>query len=280
MQSIPIRNAHKLMKTFATTRIGDIDVHYTIEGEGPWITLAHSLACDSSMWDEQADLLSKNYRVLRYDTRGHGQTSAPPGPYTLTQLADDVHGLFQHLGITRTHWMGISMGGMIGQTYALEHPGTIASLVLADTTSRRASNADVMWGERIAMAQAQGMSALVDDTLARWFTASFIVRQPEVVARTASGILATSVNGFCGCCAAISKIDTLDRLHEITCPVLVMVGEEDHGTPPAMARQIHDHLPNSQFVLIKDAAHIANIEQPGVFNHALMAFMAQQKLIV
>ena len=264
------------MKTSATTRIRDIDVHYTIEGEGPWITLAHSLACDTAMWDGQADLLSKKYRVLRYDARGHGQTTATSGPYTLAQLADDAHGLFLHLGITRTHWMGISMGGMIGQTYALEHPDIITSMVLADTTSRRAPNADVMWGERIAMAQNQGMDALLEGTLARWFTAGFIARQPKVVARIASGILATPVNGFCGCCAAISKIDTLDRLHEITCPVLVMVGEEDHGTPPAMARQMHDNLPNSQLVLIKDAAHIANIEQPEVFNRTLMAFMAEQ----
>jgi 3-oxoadipate enol-lactonase len=264
------------MKTSATTRIGDIDVHYTIEGEGPWITLAHSLACDVSMWDEQAALLSKNYRVLRYDARGHGKTTAPAGPYTLAQLADDVHGLFQHLGITRTHWVGISMGGMIGQTYALEHPGVFASMVLADTTSRRPPNADAVWGERIVLAQTQGMGALVESTLARWFTAGFRASHPDVVAPIAAGILATPVNGFCGCCAAIATIDTLDRLHEITCPVLVMVGEHDHGTPPEMARQIHANLPNSQFVLIKDAAHIANIEQPAVFNRSLMDFLAQQ----
>lgn len=266
------------MKTSATTRIGDIDVHYTIEGggEGPWITLAHSLACDLSMWDEQAALLSQNYRVLRYDTRGHGKTSAPTGPYTLAQLADDVHGLFQHLGITRTHWVGISMGGMIGQTYALKHPGVFASMVLQGTTSRRPPNADAMWGERIVMAQTQGMGALVESTLARWFTAPFRANHPEVVASIAAGILATPVAGFCGCCAAIAKIDTLDRLDEITCPVLVMVGEHDHGTPPEMARQIHSHLLNSQFVLIKDAAHIANIEQPAFFNGALMEFLAQQ----
>jgi 3-oxoadipate enol-lactonase len=264
------------MKTSATSRIGDIDVHYTIEGEGPWITLAHSLACNVSMWDEQAALLSKNYRVLRYDARGHGKTTAPAGPYTLAQLADDVYGLFQHLGITRSHWVGISMGGMIGQTYALEHPGVFASMVLADTTSRRPPNADAMWGERIVLAQTQGMGALVEGTLARWFTAGFRASHPDVVAPIAAGILATPVNGFCGCCAAIAKIDTLDRLHEISCPVLVLVGEHDHGTPPEMARQIHANLPNSQFVLINDAAHIANIEQPAFFNRALMDFLAQQ----
>ncbi len=264
------------MKTSASTRIGDIDVYYTIEGEGPWITLAHSLACDVSMWDKQAALLSQNYRVLRYDARGHGKTTAPAGPYTLAQLANDVHGLFQHLGITRSHWVGISMGGMIGQTYALEHPGVFASMVLADTTSRRPPNADAMWGERIVLAQTQGMGALVESTLTRWFTPGFLASHPDVVAPVAAGILATPVNGFCGCCAAIAKIDTLDRLHEITCPVLVMVGEHDHGTPPEMARQIHANLPNSHFVLIKDAAHIANIEQSAFFNRTLVDFLVLQ----
>lgn len=259
-----------------TTHIGDIDVHYTIEGEGPWITLAHSLACNLSMWDAQAALLSQNFRVLRYDARGHGETSAPAGAYTLAQLADDVHGLFKHLGITRTHWLGISMGGMIGQTYALKHPGVLASMVLAGTTSRRPPNAEAMWGERIVLAQTQGMGALLESTLARWFTAGFRARQPEVVARIAASILTTPVNGFCGCCAAISKIDTLERLHEITCPVQVMVGEHDHGTPPEMARQIHANLPNSELVLIKDAAHIASIEQAEFFNARLLEFLAVQ----
>lgn len=264
------------MKTSATTRIRDIDVHYTIEGEGPWITLAHSLACNVSMWDEQVALLAKSYRVLCYDARGHGATSAPAGPYTLAQLADDTHGLFQHLGIARTHWLGISMGGMIGQTYALKYPGVFASMVLLDTTSRRLPNAASMWGERIAMAQNHGMDALLESTLSRWFTPGFRDRQPKVVAQVAAGILATQVEGFCGCCAAIATIDTLDSLHQITCPVLVMVGEHDHGTPPEMARQMHARLPNSQFILIKDAAHIANIEQPEFFNRTLMEFMALQ----
>ena len=142
-----------------------IELHYTVEGEGPWMTLSHSLACDSSMWDPQMALLTKRFKVLRFDTRGHGQSDAPDADYTLDQMADDVHGLLTGLGITKTHWMGLSMGGMIGQAYALKHPGMFASMVLADTTSRRPPNAAAMWGERMQIARTKGMEGLVEPTL-------------------------------------------------------------------------------------------------------------------
>jgi 3-oxoadipate enol-lactonase len=253
--------------------IGDIEVFYTIEGEGPWLTMSHSLACNTTAWDDQAALLSKNFTVLRYDTRGHGQTSATPGPYTLEQLADDAYGLLSALGITQTHWMGISMGGMIGQTMALKHPTLFTSLMLIDTASRRPDNAQAMWGARITLAKEQGMSGLLESTLERWFTEPFRLSNPGAIKPIADGILSTSVDGFCGCCAAIAQINTLDRLKEIQCPAIVMVGEHDHGTPPAMAKQIHDNLPKSEFVLIESAAHIANIEQPEVFNQAIQKFL-------
>jgi 3-oxoadipate enol-lactonase len=253
--------------------IGDIEVFYTIEGEGPWLTMSHSLACNTTAWDDQAALLSKNFKVLRYDTRGHGQTSATPGPYTLEQLADDAYGLLSALGITQTHWMGISMGGMIGQTMALKHPTLFTSLMLIDTTSRRPDNAQAMWGARITLAKEQGMGGLLESTLERWFTKPFRQSNPGAIKPIADGILSTSVDGFCGCCAAIAQINTLDRLKEIQCPAIVIVGEHDHGTPPAMAKQIHDNLPKSEFVLIESAAHIANIEQPEVFNQAIQKFL-------
>ena len=164
-------------------RIGDIDIHYTIEGQGPWVTMSHSLACDISMWDAQAVLLAPHYTVLRFDTRGHGQSSAPAGPYTMNMLAGDVHGLLQHLKIEHTHWVGLSMGGMIGQAYALAQPGVFSSLVLADTTSRRPPNAAQMWGDRIKLAHDKGMTALVEGTLSRWFTEPYRQREPAMMAR-------------------------------------------------------------------------------------------------
>jgi 3-oxoadipate enol-lactonase len=252
-----------------------ITINYEIAGDGPWVTMSHSLACNLHMWDEQADLLAKDYKVLRFDTRGHGQSSAPAGAYTLEQLADDVKGLLDALGIRKTHWVGLSMGGMIGETFALKYPGVFESLVLADTTSRRPPDADKMWGDRIRAAQEGGMEALVESTLGRWFTDRYRNKRTDVMERIGNDIRATPVAGFAGCCHAISKIDLLDRLKEITCPVLIMVGEHDHGTPPEMARAIHENLPGSELRIIPDAAHLSNIEQAGIFNNALTDFLTR-----
>jgi 3-oxoadipate enol-lactonase len=255
------------------TRTNGIDINYIIEGAGPWLTMSHSLACNLHMWDDQMPVLTDKFKVLRFDTRGHGQSSAPPGAYTLEQLADDVKGLFDGLGITKTHWVGLSMGGMIGQAFALKYPAVFESIVLADTTSRRPPNAAEMWGERIRIAQEQGMDALVASTLERWFTAPYRDSRKDVMARIGRDIRATPVAGFAGCCHAISKVDFLDRLKEIRIPALVMVGEHDHGTSPEMAQQIHANLPGSELKFIASAAHLSNIEQAQIFNDALGGFL-------
>jgi len=169
--------------------------------------------------------------------------------------------------------MGISMGGMIGQTYALAHPAVFQTLILADSTSRRPPQAASIWGERIRIAQTEGMQGLLESTLTRWFTPEYRAKNPEVMARIEKGILETPVNGFCGCCDAISKIDLLDRLHEIKSPSLIMVGEHDHGTPPEMSRQMHENISGSEYVIIPDAAHIASIEQEVFFNEKILKFL-------
>ena len=184
-----------------------IELNCVIEGEGPWVTMSHSLACNLSMWDEQAKLLvSKGYKVLRFDTRGHGASDAPDVTYTLEQMADDLHGLYAALGIKHSHWIGLSMGGMIGETYALKYPGVFTSMILADTTSRRPPNAEQMWGDRVKIARAQGMDALVEGTLSRWFTEPFLKAQPAVKARIGNDIRTTPVAGYAGSCEAIAKI--------------------------------------------------------------------------
>jgi 3-oxoadipate enol-lactonase len=250
-----------------------IDIHYSIEGNGPWITLSHSLACNLGMWAPQVAALSRRYKILRYDTRGHGRSSAPSGEYTLDQLADDAKALLDALEIRRTHWVGLSMGGMIGQTFALKYPGIFQSMVLADTTSRRAPDAAKLWGERIRIARERGMEPLVETTLARWFTEPYRNTHQEVVGRIADDIRATPVAGYIGCCQAIAKIDVTDRLKEIECPTLVIVGEQDQGTPPAMAREIHENLPGSELQIIPSAAHLSSIEQAEVFNDAVLEFL-------
>jgi 3-oxoadipate enol-lactonase len=252
-----------------------IDIHYEIEGEGPWLTLSHSLACNLHMWDPQMPALKRRFKVLRFDTRGHGQSGAPEGDYTLEQLADDVKGMLDALEIRHTHWIGLSMGGMIGQAFALKYPGVFQSMVLADTTSRRPPEAAKMWGDRIQIARTKGMDALVESTLARWFTEPYRNARKDVMKRIGDDIRNTPVAGFAGCCHAISKVDYLDRLKEIRIPALVMVGEHDHGTPPEAARVIHQNLAGSEFKIIPSAAHISNVEQAEIFNEAMLAFLGR-----
>lgn len=252
-----------------------MEINYTIEGEGPWLTLSHSLACNLHMWDEEAKRLSKRYKVLRYDTRGHGKSGAPAAAYTLELLADDLHGLLQALGVRSTHFVGLSMGGMIGQTFALKYPGMFNSLVLCDTTSRYPAEAAGVWVERIKTVEAQGMEPMVVPTLERWFTASYRKARPEAVEHVAAMIRTTPVPGFVGCCHAIPKINLTSRLAEIRCPSLVIVGKDDPGTPVSMAEDIHRALPGSELVIIPAAAHLSNLEQPDAFNQALGAFLDQ-----
>ncbi len=250
-----------------------IETHYTVEGEGPWLVFSHSLACNVSMWAPQAARLKSRYKVLCYDTRGHGQSSAPAGEYTLEQLADDAKALLDALGIKSCHWVGLSMGGMIGQTFALEHPGIFKTMTLADTTSRYPPDAAPMWQARIKTATEGGMEPITQPTLERWFTAPFRASGNKVVSDIAQAIRSTPVAGFVGCCHAIPKIDVTSRLREIKAPTLVIVGDQDPGTPPAMAREIHDNLPGSELVVIPSAAHLSNLEQPEAFNAALERFL-------
>ena len=252
---------------------GGIDMHYTIEGNGPVVTMSHALGCNLSIWDEQARALSTRYRVLRYDTRGHGQTTVTPGPYSLEMLAEDLHTLLHGLGIAETHFVGISMGGMIGQLFALKHPQMLRSLVLCDTTSHYPGDVRPAWEERILTVLARGMEPLVEPTLQRWFTTPFRKQRPDLMDRVRAMLRSTPPKGYIGCCHAIPTIHTIDRLREIRCPTLVIVGEEDKGTPVEMAREIHAAVSGSEFAVIPSASHLSNLEQPEEFNRILLGFL-------
>jgi 3-oxoadipate enol-lactonase len=253
--------------------IGDIDVHYEVTGQGPWLTLSHSLAVHLGMWDAQLQALSQHFTVLRYDTRGHGASSAPAAPYTLDQLADDAHGLLQHLGIERTHWLGLSLGGMIGQTLAIRHPEVLDRVVLADTTGQVPAAGAAMWAERVHIARSEGLQALEQPTLSRWFTEPFRQAQPALMAQVGAMIRATPVEGYAGCCAAIAATDTLAALGAMRARALVIVGDQDAATPPAAAQAIAAHWPSAQLVVIADASHLSNIEQPAAFTAAVLGFL-------
>lgn len=255
-----------------------IDIEYRVDGEGPWLTLSHSLACDHAMWEPQIAALSRRYRVLRYDTRGHGRTTATPAPYALEQLADDAAALLDALGVERTHWVGLSLGGMIGEVFALRHRQRLATLVLCDTTSRYPAEAAAVWDERIRGARASGMAALAQPTLLRWFTEPFRASHPELMQSFADTISHTPVEGYAGCGKAIATIDLTARLRELRVPALVIVGEQDAGTPVAMAREIADAITDAQLVVLPSAAHLSNVEQAAAFNDALLRFLDGQAI--
>lgn len=256
--------------------VNGIETYYEVHGKegAPWLVFSHSLACSVRMWDGEIAKQKDRFRVLAYDTRGHGQSAAPKGPYTLEQLADDLKALLTHLKIEKAHYVGLSMGGMIGQTAALKYPGLFASMTLCDTTSRYPAEAAPLWAERIRVAESKGMEPLVQGTLERWFTESFRKNSNDKVERVVALIRSTPVVGYAGCCAAIPKINVTSRLKEIRTPTLVICGEDDPATPPAMAREIQQNIPGAKLSLIPQAAHLANIEQPEAFNRALAEFLS------
>jgi 3-oxoadipate enol-lactonase len=258
------------------TRTNGIDTSYELHGKAgaPWLVLSHSLACSVRMWDPQIEALKGSYRILAYDTRGHGGSGAPKGAYTLELLADDLKALLDALGVQDPHFCGLSMGGMIGQTFALKYPGVLRTLMLADTTSRFPPGVAPLWQDRIRIAEEQGMAPLVQPTLERWFTEAFRKSQPGPVAAIGKLIASTPVPGYVGCCHAIPKVNATARLKEIKAPILVLCGDQDPGTPPAMSKEIHDNAPGSKLVMIPQAAHLANLENPAAFTKAMQAFLA------
>lgn len=252
-----------------------IGVHYTLNGpaSAPVVMLSHSLATTLAMWEPQIAALAARYRVLRYDTRGHGGTDAPAGPYTLDLLAEDARGLLQALDIRRVHFVGLSMGGMIGQMLGVKCPEVLRSLVLCDTSSRVPAEARPTWDERIRTAETQGMEPLVASTIARWFTAPYVEAHPEVVEPVRAMIRRTPPQGFAGCGQAIKMLDLTDRLQAIRTPTLVIVGEDDLGTPVAASRAIQERIPGSGLAILPSAAHLSNIEQAEAFTKALLDFL-------
>lgn len=248
-----------------TIDINGITVRYQVDGSGPWLTLSHSLSCDLTLWDELAAALAPSFTVLRYDTRGHGGSSAPSGSYRFEQLTADVIGLLDALAVERTHFLGLSMGGMIGQHLALAAPQRLHKLVIANSTSRIPPEAGPLWDERVAIAQSQGCAGLVEGTLGRWFTPGFRAARPDVMQRIGKLIADTPVAGYAGCAGAIRTLDITARVGAITVPTLVIVGAEDPGTPPAMAQVIAATIPGARLEIISSASHLSCIEQPAEF---------------
>jgi 3-oxoadipate enol-lactonase len=266
-------NANALSNT-GTVHANGIDIHYRIDGaDGAWVVLAHALGVDHQLWDSIAQRLATRYRVLRYDARGHGKTSAPHGAYTLFQMADDVAGLLDALSVEQAHFVGLSMGGMVGQVLGVRHAQRLRSLTLCDTVCHTPVSAHAMWDERIGQVEAHGMSGIVEPTMQRWLTTPFREAHPDTVERIRELLRATPPHGYVGACTAIKALDTRTSLARIACPTLVMTGEHDTGAPVEVAREIAAHIPDARLKVIARAAHLSPIEQEEAFLTDLDEFL-------
>jgi 3-oxoadipate enol-lactonase len=248
-------------------------VHYEWSGPpGPEVlVLSHSLGTDFSMWDPQMPALSTHFRVLRYDTRGHGGSGVTEGPYTLAALGADVLGMLDALGVARAHFCGLSMGGQIGMWLGTNAPDRVSRLVLCNTGARIGTTES--WNARIEAVTKGGMEAVAAGVVERWLSASFRERAPEAVARARALLLGTSPQGYAGCAAALRDADERDRLGSIRAPTLVIAGSKDPATPPADGRFIADSIPGARYVEL-DAAHLSNLEAPEAFTAALVGFLS------
>ena len=250
-----------------------IDIHYELAGpaEAPVVMLSNSLGTRLEMWDPQMPAVSQRYRVLRYDSRGHGESAAPPGPYSIELLAEDAVGLLDALGIERVHFCGLSMGGMVGQALAARHPERLRSLTLCSTACHM--EAKHLWDERIKLAGERGMAALADAVVERWFTESYRTEPSIVVERVRQMILDTPARGYAACCGAIRDMDLRETIRAIRLPTQIIVGADDPATPPAKAEEIRERIEGSKLEVIPDAAHLLNIEQDVAFDASLRAFL-------
>jgi 3-oxoadipate enol-lactonase len=256
-----------------TVHVNDIDVAYQWDGvaTGPVLVLSNSLMSNFSMWDDTVGALTGKYRVLRYDTRGHGRTGVTPGPYSIASLAEDLIALLDALNVSKAHVVGLSMGGMIAQYVGANHPERVLSLGLCNTASEMPPRAT--WEERIGMAQAGGVAALADGTIKRWFREGFTRRSPDKIERVRKMIMATPLEGYIACASAVRDMAQTTMLLKIKAPTLVMTGRQDPACTVEQGTVLHRMIDGSQFEIIEDAAHLSNIEQPEIFNRKLRLFL-------
>ena len=250
-----------------------IQLYYELAGpaDAPVVMLSNSLGTRLEMWDPQMQALAERYRVLRYDSRGHGRSDAPEGPYTIDMLADDALGLLDALDIERAHFCGLSKGGMVGQVLGAKYGDRLISLALCSTACHMPARE--LWDERIRIANEQGMTALADGVVERWFTEAFR-REPSIaVDRVRQMIIDTPPHGYAACCAAIRDMDLRELITGIRLPTLVIVGDKDPATPPEKAEEIQSRIPGARLEVVPDAAHLLNIEQDVVFDAALMSLL-------
>ena len=242
------------------------------------VCFTHSLNSDGGMWVEQlVPLLAAGYRVLRLDMRGHGGSATVEGDYTMDALAADVKGSLDVLGIDKIHYIGLSIGGMIGQGFALAYPAYLSSLCLCDTQPSTPPGSTATWDERKAVVRKSGLASLADATMQRWFTDEFKKVNPVRWREIRDTISGTTPQGSVGCMSAIQNFDYLDKLATIRLPGLVICGDLDEGTPPDRNKLIASKIPGGKYEGIANARHLPNVERPEPFNRIMMGWLAANK---
>ena len=247
-------------------------IYYEIEGRGgaPVLMLSNSLGTDLRMWDDQVAPFTEHFRVLRYDRRGHGQSGAPRGPYSMERFGRDVLAVLDALKIEKINWCGLSMGGMVGMWLGANAPARIDRLILSNTNFHYADKAP--WADRIAFIRKNGLPAFVDTNMERWFTKGFRERAPTAIARVKEMFVATPIEGYVGCCEAIRDMDFTQSNTRIAVPTMIIVGTHDTATPPSAGEAIHRQIKGSKLAAV-DAAHLANVEQPKAYAETVLGFL-------
>jgi 3-oxoadipate enol-lactonase len=256
-------------------QVNGITLAYDVQGDGPWLVLCHSLGMNRQMWFGQVPAFAQRYRVLTYDARGHGESTKAPGPYSFELLADDLHRLLEAEGVSSVAVVGLSLGGNTAQAFTAAHPEMVRALVLSDTTAWYGPEGAANWEARRKDLEQNGLAGITDFQTTRWFTDAFRAAHPDVVQRFADWLRADDVASYMETQRALGAGDLREAIARITCPTLVVVGEEDYATPLAMAQDLHARIRCSELLVIEEARHLSPVEQPDRFSAVVLDFLSR-----
>lgn len=254
--------------------MSSVAVHHQVTGpeSAPVVVLSNSLGSTMSMWDAQVEALAEHFRVVRYDTRGHGGSPVPDGPYDIDDLADDVVELLDGLGVQKAHVVGLSLGGMTAMRLAAREPERVDRLVVLCTGAKLDPSS--AWHDRAATVRAHGSQVVAEAVVQRWFTAPFLEANPSIKAQSERIVSATPAEGYASCCEVIATMDLRGDLASIGAPTLAIAGADDPATPPPYLRTIADGVQDGRFLLVPASAHLANAEQPETITPAILAHLS------
>ena len=256
-------------------RINGVLLHYRLAGpaDAPAIALVNSLGTDARIWDGVIAQLATRYRVLSYDKRGHGLSDTPPGPFGIDDHITDLTGLLDHIGIERLALVGVSVGGIIAQAFALRRPERLAALILCNTAPKVGEQAG--WNERMAIVERQGLAPIVDAVMARWFSPGFSQQRPDELAGWRNLFLGGNAAGYAATCATLRDTDLTDQISAIATPTLVVAGSDDLATPVDLVRLCAQAIPGARFETLSGVGHIPSIEQPAALARLIDHFLGE-----